>query len=162
MSELAKLFGYGLPSVLPKPTKVATTKAGSSIAATPALVASDLPEANPAVVQSNLSALYVLSLLEGGATAGELAKSLGPGSVKAQQVRSIYRRLENAGLVRVEEERSYGQSRPRWYITDAGRHAIKNGVLPDRWYEASGIVRRDGYGTKGFSKGSAQTKGETT
>lgn len=159
MSELAKLFGYTLPSGRPKPTNA--VKAGSSIAATPALVASDLPEANPAVVQSNLSALYVLSLHDGGASAGELAKSLGPGSVKAQQVRGIYRRLENAGLVRVEEERSYGQSRPRWYITDAGRHAIKNGVLPDRWYDASGVVRRDGYGTKGFSKGKAR-KGETT
>lgn len=154
MSELAKLFGYGLPSALPKQPKQPTaTKAGSVIAATPALAARDLPEATPAVVQSNLSALYVLSLHDGGASAGELAKSLGPGSIKAQQVRGIYRRLENAGLVRVEEERSYGQSRPRWYITEAGRHAIKNGMLPDRWYEASGVVRRDGYGTKGFSKG---------
>lgn len=150
MSLLAQLFGYQLPTedfrapAMPK----------ARVAATPATAnrRCDLPEAEPSVVQRNLSALYVLSLHEGGAGAGELAKALGPGSVKSQQVRGIYRRLENAGLVRVEEARHYGQSRPVWHITDAGRHAIKNGLLPDRWYEASGVVRRDGYGTKGFGK----------
>ena len=123
MTDLAKALGYATPP-----------EGG--------VLGSALPAAPADIVARNLLALRVLSKHLTGAGAGELAKDfLPPEAAKAQSIRGIFRRLENAELCRIENVRKWGQSRPKWYITPAGEHAVKNQALPDRWYDSAGFAR---------------------
>ena len=108
------------------------------------VLGSALPAAPADIVARNLLALRVLAKHLTGAGAGELAKDFSEGApttVKPQSIRGIFRRLENANLCTVENVRKWGQSRPMWYITPAGVHAVKNQALPDRWYDSAGFAR---------------------
>lgn len=123
MTDLAKALGYSTPP-----------EGG--------VLGSALPEAPADIIARNLLALRVLSKHLTGAGAGELAKDFPPPeAVKAQSIRRIFRWLVDAGLCRIENVRKWGQSRPMWYITPAGEHAVKNQALPDRWYDYAGFVR---------------------
>lgn len=125
MTDLAKALGYSTPP-----------EGGT--------LGSALPVAPADIVARNLLALRVLAKHLTGAGAGGLAKDFPPPeAVKAQSIRGIFRRLENAGLCRIEDVRKWGQSRPMWHITPAGIHAVKNQALPDRWYDFAGFARPD-------------------
>lgn len=123
MTDLLKALGYSTPP-----------EGG--------VLGSALPAAPADIVARNLLALRVLAKHLTGAGAGELAKDFPPPeAVKPQSIRGIFRRLENANLCTVENVRKWGQSRPMWYITPAGVHAVKNQALPDRWYDSAGFAR---------------------